>query len=116
MATLRHKIHVRKGDTVMVISGKDAGTKGKVLEVVTKTGRVVVEKVNIAKKHMRPTQQLPQGGIQEKEAPIASSNVMLYCEKCNKPTRVGHKEIEGKFVRTCKHCGEVQDKVYKAKK
>ncbi len=116
MATLRHKIHVRKGDTVMVISGKDAGKKGKVLEVIPKTGRVVVEKVNIAKKHMRPTQKLPQGGIQENEAPIASSNVMLFCERCNEPRRIAHKEIEGKFVRVCNKCGEVQDKVYKAKK
>ncbi len=110
MATPRQKVHVRKGDIVMVISGKDAGAKGKVIEVIPKTGRVVVEKVNIIKKHMRPTQKMPQGGIQEKEAPIASSNVMLYCDKCNKPTRIGHKEIEGKFVRICKHCGEVQDK------
>ncbi len=110
MAAPRQKIHVRKGDMVMVISGKNAGTKGKVLEVIPKTGRVVVEKVNIVKKHAKPSQKLPQGGIQEKEAPIASSNVMLYCEKCNAPTRVGHKELDGKFVRVCKHCGEVQDK------
>ncbi|HWJ03604.1 MAG TPA: 50S ribosomal protein L24 [Verrucomicrobiae bacterium] len=110
MAAPKQKIHVRKGDIVMVISGKDAGTKGKVLEVIPKTGRVVVEKVNVVKKHMRPTQKLPQGGIQEKEAPIASSNVMLYCEKCNSATRIGHKEMDGNFVRVCKHCGEVQDK------
>lgn len=110
MATPRHKVHVRKDDVVMVISGKDAGTKGKVLEVIPKTGRVVVEKVNRVKKHMRPTQQLPQGGIQEKEAPIASSNVMLFCEKCNTPTRIAHKEVDGKSVRICTHCGEVQDK------
>ncbi|MDA8442886.1 MAG: 50S ribosomal protein L24 [Peptococcaceae bacterium] len=110
MATPRQKVHVRKGDVVMVISGKDAGNKGKVLEVIPKKGRVVVEKVNKVKKHMKPTQQLPQGGIQEKEAPIASSNVMLFCEKCNKPTRVGHKLHDGKSVRICKHCGEIQDK------
>lgn len=110
MATPRQKIHVRKGDIVMVISGKDAGTKGKVLEVIPRTGRVVVEKVNIVKKHARPSQKLPQGGIQKKEAPIASSNVMLYCDKCNTATRIGHTEIEGKNVRICKHCGEVQDK------
>ncbi len=110
MAAPRQKIHVRKGDVVMVISGKNAGTKGKVLEVITKTGRVVVEKVNIVKKHTKPSQKLPQGGIQQKEAPIASSNVMLYCEKCNTPTRIGHKELDGKFVRVCKRCGEVQDK------
>lgn len=110
MAASRQKIHVRKDDVVMVISGKDAGTTGKVLEVIPKTGRVVVEKVNIVKRHTKPTQKLPQGGIQEKEAPIASSNVMLYCEKCNLPTRISHKEVDGKVVRICKHCGEVQDK------
>ena len=109
--TTRQKVHVRKGDVVVVISGKNVGSKGKVLEVMPKTGRVVVEKVNIVKRHMRPTRTLPQGGIQEKEAPIASSNVMLYCGKCNTPTRIGHVEMDdGKFVRACKRCGEIQDR------
>lgn len=105
MAAVKHKIHVKKGDLVMVITGKDAGKKGKVLEVLPKKGRVVVEKVNVVKRHTKPTQSMPQGGILEKEAPIASSNVMLFCTECNKVTRVSMKETEAGKVRVCKHCG-----------
>jgi len=105
------KVHVKKGDTVLVITGKSAGKKGKVIEVLPKEGKVVVEGVNIAKKHTKPTQKMPQGGIVEKEAPIDSSNVMLVCTKCNTPTRVGKKALDtGKNVRACKKCGEVVDK------
>lgn len=105
------KVHVRKGDTVLVITGKDTGKKGKVLEVKPKTSRVVVEGVNVVKRHTKPTQASPQGGIVEKEAPFASSNVMLYCSKCNKATRIGKKALDnGKFARQCKHCGEILDK------
>ncbi|MBF7083498.1 50S ribosomal protein L24 [Desulfallas sp. Bu1-1] len=101
-------MHVRKGDTVLVIRGKSAGKKGKVLEVQPDKSRVIVEGVNKVKRHTRPTQKNPQGGIMEREAPIHSSNVMLYCTKCNKPTRVAKKFLEdGKKVRQCKHCGEV---------
>lgn len=105
MAAVKQKIHVKKGDLVMVITGKDAGKKGKVLEVFPKKGRVVVEKVNIVKRHTKPTQSLPQGGILEKEAPIASSNVMLFCSECNNVTRVSVKETEAGKVRVCKKCG-----------
>lgn len=105
MAAVKQKIHVKKGDMVMVITGKDAGKKGKVLEVFAKKGRVVVEKINIVKRHTKPTQSLPQGGILEKEAPIASSNVMLYCTECNNVTRVSMKETEAGKVRVCKKCG-----------
>lgn len=107
----RAKIHVKKGDTVMVITGKSAGKKGKVLEVIPKDNRVVVEGVNIVKKHTRPTQKLPQGGIVEKEAAIASSNVMIFCSKCNAPRRI-NKEIQGggKKIRVCNKCGESFDK------
>lgn len=105
MAAAKQKIHVKKGDMVMVITGKDAGKTGKVLEVIPKKGRVVVEKVNIVKRHTKPTQSLPQGGIFEKEAPIASSNVMLYCTECNNVTRVSIKETEAGKVRVCKKCG-----------
>lgn len=105
------KVHVKKGDTVLVITGKDAGKKGKVLTVIPKKQRVVVEGVNIVKRHTKPSQKMPQGGIIEKEAPIASSNVMLYCNKCNNPTRIAHKFLDnGKKVRYCKKCGEVLDK------
>ncbi|MDK2821199.1 MAG: large subunit ribosomal protein [Clostridia bacterium] len=104
------KIHVKKGDTVMVITGKDAGKKGKVLSVEPSKGRVIVEGVNIVKRHTRPTQKLPQGGIIEQEAPVASSNVMIFCNKCNQPSRIGKQILaDGKKTRICKKCGEVLD-------
>ncbi|CAA7600152.1 ribosomal protein uL24 [Acididesulfobacillus acetoxydans] len=105
MAAVRQKMHVRKGDTVMVITGKDVGRKGKVLQVLPKKGRVIVEKVNIVKRHTRPSQSLPQGGIVEKEAPIASSNVMLYCPECNSVTRLRVKMTDSGKVRVCTKCG-----------
>ncbi|MGB9661589.1 MAG: 50S ribosomal protein L24 [Moorellaceae bacterium] len=106
----RPKIHVRKGDTVVVITGKDKGKRGKVLRVIPSERRVVVEGVNIVKRHMRPTPKLQQGGIIEKEAPLDSSNVMLVCTKCDKPTRVGRRILpDGTKVRVCKKCGEVID-------
>lgn len=100
-----NKIHVRKGDFVMVISGKDAGKKGKVIGVNLKKGRVVVEKANIVKRHTKPSQAMPQGGIVQKEAPMASSNVMLYCQECKSVTRVSVKVTENGKFRICKHCG-----------
>jgi len=105
------KVHVKKGDTVLVITGKDSGKTGKVLEVQPKASRVIIEGINIVKRHTKPTQAAPQGGIVEKEAAIASSNVMLFCPKCNKPTRIGKKEMNnGSIARQCKHCGEVLEK------
>lgn len=105
MAT--NKIHVRKKDTVMVISGKDKGKIGEVLEVMPKTGKVVVKGVNIVKKHQKPNRANMQGGIVEKEAAIYSSKVMLYCDKCKSVTRISHKILEdGTKVRVCKKCGE----------
>ncbi|MGQ9531594.1 MAG: 50S ribosomal protein L24 [Desulfotomaculales bacterium] len=101
------KVHVRKGDTVVVITGKYAGRKGKVLAVEPEKSRVIVEGVNVVKRHTRPTRQLAQGGIVEKEAPIHSSNVMLWCGRCEQPTRVGRRLLEsGQKVRYCKRCGE----------
>ena len=103
-----HKMHVRKGDIVVVITGKDAGKKGKILEAQPKKNRVVVEGVNIVKRHMKPTRAEPQGGIIEKPAPIHVSNVMLFCSKCNRPVRVGKKILpDGKKERVCKKCGAV---------
>ncbi len=101
------KTHIKKDDTVMVITGKDAGKTGKVLQVLPASGKVVVEGVNIVKRHTKPTQKNPQGGIMEKPAAIAISNVMLYCGKCSKVTRVSMKSVDGELVRQCKHCGEV---------
>ena len=103
----RTKLHVKKGDTVLVIAGKSTGKKGKIIEVVTEKSRVVVEGVNIIKRHTKPTQKMPQGGIMEREAPIHSSNVMFYCSKCNQPVRVGKKFLEnGEKIRVCKKCSE----------
>ena len=102
---MANSMHVKKGDTVKVLSGKDKGKQGKVLRSVPEKQRVVVEKVNMAKKALRPTQQNPQGGIATVEAPIHVSNVMLVCPKCSTPTRVSHKRDEnGRKVRVCKKC------------
>jgi large subunit ribosomal protein L24 len=102
------KVHVRKGDTVLVTTGKDKGKKGKVISVEPDKSRVIVEGVNIVKRHTKPTQKAPQGGITEKPAPVHSSNVMLFCTKCNSPTRISKKPLgDGKKVRVCKECGEL---------
>jgi large subunit ribosomal protein L24 len=105
MAT--NKVHVRKNDTVMVISGKDKGKTGEVLSVMPKTGKVVVKGINVVTKHQKPNRANMQGGIIQKEAPIYSSKVMLYCDKCKSVTRISHKMLEdGAKVRVCKKCGE----------
>lgn len=102
------KVHVRKGDTVLVITGKSAGKKGKVVSVEPTKERLIVEGVNIVKRHQKATPKMPKGGIVEKEAPIHSSNVMLFCGKCQKPTRITKKVLaNGNKERVCKHCGEV---------
>lgn len=102
------KVKIRTGDQVIVISGKDAGKRGKVNEVLPKINRVIVEGVNVVKRHTRPTRKLPQGGIQEMEAPIHVSNVMVLCSKCHKPTRISYRVLgDGNRVRTCKHCREI---------
>jgi large subunit ribosomal protein L24 len=107
---LRVKMHVKKNDVVMVMSGKEKGKTGKILKVITKKNRVIVEKVNFIKRHQRPTGQLRQGGIIEKEGPLHISNLMIMCGKCNRPVRVGRKVLEdGRKVRICKECGEVLD-------
>ena len=104
---MSNKIHVRRKDTVVVISGKDKGKIGEVLTVLPKKGRVLVEGVNIVTKHQKPNRQNMQGGIEHMEAPVNSSKVMLYCTKCNKATRINTKILEdGTKVRVCKKCGE----------
>lgn len=104
------KLHVKKGDTVQVLSGKDKGKEGKILTALPKKGKVIVEGVNKVKRHNKPSQSNPRGGIVTKEAAISSSKVMVVCPKCKKPTRIAHKVENGKSVRVCKHCGEVLDK------
>jgi large subunit ribosomal protein L24 len=103
--------HVRKGDTVIVVAGKERGKKGKVLRVIPEKGRVVVERINMIKKHQKPTQKLRQGGIIEREGAIHLSNVMLVDPASNKPTRVGMKALsDGKKVRVARPSGEMLDK------
>ena len=101
------KMNVKKGDKVVVLSGKDKGKEGEVLVAKPAEGKVVVEGVAVVKKAQRPTPQNQQGGFVEKEAAIDVSNVMLVCPKCGKPTRVGHDvDDKGNKVRVCKKCGE----------
>ena len=100
------KMSIRKDDTVIVLSGKDKGKQGKVLKTEPKSGKVVVEKVNLVSRHTKPRRQGEEGGILQKEAPIYASKVMRVCPKCNKPTRAAHKVLaDGKKVRICKKCG-----------
>jgi large subunit ribosomal protein L24 len=103
-------MHVKKGDKVQVISGKDKGKQGVILQALPKQNRVIVEGVNVVKKHSKPSQANPQGGILNLEAPIHVSNVMPIDPKSGEPTRVGHKEVKGKKVRVAKKSGEALDK------
>jgi len=101
---------IRKNDTVLVIAGKDKGKKGKVRFAYPKKERVSVEGINFIKKHSRARGQARQAGIIDLEAPIHVSNVMLFCEKCNQPTRIGFTFLEdGRKVRICRACKEVID-------
>ena len=103
-------MNIKKGDTVKVISGDNKGKIGKVLQVLAKEERVIVEGVNIVSRHTRPSNAHPDGGIIKKEAPIAISNVMYYDNKNNQATKVGHKIVDGKKVRYAKKSGAVIDK------
>ncbi|SDI90363.1 MULTISPECIES: 50S ribosomal protein L24 [Alteribacillus] len=104
------KLHVKKGDKVKVITGKDKGQEGVILQAYPSQQRVLVEGVNIVKKHAKPSQENPQGGILNQEAPIHVSNVMPLDPKSGEPTRVGFKEEDGKKVRIAKKSGEPLDK------
>jgi len=102
------KLHVKKDDMVMIVAGKDKGKSGKVLRVLPEKERVLVENLNLIKRHTRPSQANSEGGIIEREAPIAISNVQLLCQGCNKPARTGIKVLEnGNKVRFCKKCNEI---------
>ncbi|RLL82146.1 50S ribosomal protein L24 [Petrotoga sp. HKA.pet.4.5] len=102
---------IKRDDTVVVISGKDKGKRSKVLRVIPKGKKVIVDNVNVVKKHQRPTQKMREGGIIEQPSPIDISNVMLVCPNCNQKTRVGFKFLEdGSKVRYCKKCGEIVEK------
>lgn len=98
------KLNIKKGDKVVVITGKDKGTSGKITMALPKANRVVVEGVNVVTRHKKTTRADAPGGRLEMEAPINASNVMLVCPKCSKATRVGHKIENGKKSRVCKKC------------
>ena len=98
-------MNIKKNDTVIVLSGKDKGVKGKVLEAMPAKDMLVVEKVNVATCHTKPRKQGETGGIVKKETPIRACKVALYCEKCGKGVRVGYKVEDGKKTRICRKCG-----------
>ncbi|MBQ9858947.1 MAG: 50S ribosomal protein L24 [Oscillospiraceae bacterium] len=98
-------MNIRRDDTVVVLSGRDKGVKGKVLSADPKSGKVIVEGVSVAKVHQKPRRQGEEGGIIKKETPIYACKVQLVCPKCDKGVRVGHKMVDGKKVRVCVKCG-----------
>ncbi len=111
MVDTMSKANLKKDDTVLVIAGKERGKTGKVVRVLRDRDRVLVERVNMIKRHQKPTSPQEPGGILEKEAPLHVSNVMLVCPACNKPARIGRRKLEsGVRVRVCRRCGEAIDK------
>jgi large subunit ribosomal protein L24 len=105
--SVMNKVHVKKGDTVVILSGKDKGKKGKILEVSPKEGKVIIEGRNTVTKHIKPRKMGQQGGIVKAEGAMYASKVMLVCSKCGKPTRVGHiVNGDGTKARVCRQCGE----------
>ena len=105
--SISRDMHIKTGDTVFIISGKEKGKTGKVLRVIKGENKAIVEKLNVAKKHSKPTQKNPTGGITDIEKGIEVSNMLLYCLKCKKPSRTGIKRIsETEKVRYCKRCNE----------
>lgn len=101
---------IKKNDRVIVLTGKEKGKIGTVLKMDAEKGRVIIEKINMVKRHTRPGGKKAQGGIIEKEAPIHISNVMLVCNKCAEPSRIGRRKLDdGSKVRVCKKCGELSD-------
>ncbi len=103
-------MQIRKNDSVMVISGKERGKTGKVLRVNPREDAVIIERVNVVKRHTKPRGPQQSGGIIEKEASIPASNIMIMCDKCNAPVRMGRRVLaDGNKVRVCRRCGEALD-------
>jgi large subunit ribosomal protein L24 len=99
---------LRKDDTVIIIAGKERGKTGKILHVIPETNRVVLERLNLVKRHTKPRGMQQQGGIVEKEASLDASNVQPLCGRCNKPTRIGRRRLDdGRAVRVCRRCNEL---------
>lgn len=111
MAGTRVPMHVRRGDTVEVTHGKYRGKRGKVLRTFPDRGRIIVEGVMVAKRHTKPSDKNPAGGIIEKAMPFPSGKAMLVCTRCGRAVRFGHQRMDdGKTVRVCRHCGEIIDR------
>ncbi|MDH4205248.1 MAG: 50S ribosomal protein L24 [Desulfobacteraceae bacterium] len=107
---IKNKCHIKKDDKVKVITGKDKGKIGKVLSLKNKNSRIIIENINMMKKHARASAKHRQGGIIESESPIHWSNVMLMCSKCVTPVRIKMKRLEdGKKIRVCSRCNEIID-------
>ncbi len=107
---IRNKCRIKKEDKVKVIAGKDKGKIGRILKIDRKKSRVLVENINMMKRHVRPNAQNRQGGIVEREAPVHWSNVMLICSKCMTPVRIRMQQLEnGKNMRVCRKCNEIID-------
>ncbi len=105
------KTHLRKGDSVRVIAGKEKGKEGKILQVFRDAHKIVVEQLNLIKKHTKPNAKNQKGGIIDREGALQISNVMILCRKCDKPSRIASKLLpDGKKIRVCRRCGEVLDK------
>ncbi len=111
MGVRRIPVHVRRGDTVEVIHGRYRGKRGKVLRVLPKDGRIIVEGIMVAKRHTKPNEKMPSGGIVQKEMPFVAGKAMLVCTRCGRAVRFGHQILDdGTKVRVCRHCGEIIDK------
>jgi len=111
MGGVRDRVHVRRGDIVEVIHGKYRGKRGKVLRVLPDQGRIIVEGAMVAKRHSKPTEKVPAGGIMEKEMAFPAGKAMLVCTRCGRAVRFGHQRLDdGTAVRVCRHCGEIIDK------
>ncbi|HYH04826.1 MAG TPA: 50S ribosomal protein L24 [Bacillota bacterium] len=103
-------VNVKKGDEIVVLSGKDKGRRGKVQKVMPNDNAVIVDGMNLAKKHAKPSKANPQGGVIDKALPINISKVMVVCSGCSQPTRIQKDQaVDGKSVRKCRHCGRILD-------
>ena len=103
-------IHLKKGDEVLIISGKENGRRGKIQKVIPQSEAVIIEGLNLAKKHAKPTKTNPQGGVIDKALPVKTSKIMLVCSGCNRPTRFRRdRAVDGTLVRICRHCGRTLD-------
>ncbi len=107
---MAQSVNLKKGDEVVVLSGKDQGRRGKIQKVLPQSNAVIIEGLNLAKKHAKPTKTNPQGGVIDKALPVQISKVMIVCSGCNQPTRLKNdRAVDGDVVRVCRNCGKTLD-------